>query len=85
MRDVAEDSSEGIREPWGSRPRLSTEVTALCHEEGAAAALLTWTSNGPVNWLMGIPELQCNGCECSDYLTERRVDLGEMALLGCQK
>lgn len=51
----------------------------MCHEEGAATALLTQTSTGPVNWLKGIPALQCNGCECSDYLTGRRVDLGEMA------
>lgn len=51
----------------------------MCHEEGAATALLTRTSTGPVNWLKGIPALQCNGCECSDYLTGRRVDLGEMA------
>lgn len=34
---------------------------------------------------MGIPLLQCNERECSDYLTEGRVDLWEMALLGCQK
>lgn len=41
--------------------------------------------NGWVNWLMGIPLLQCNEGERSDYLTEGHVDLWEMALLGCQE
>lgn len=36
-------------------------------------------------WLMGMPLLQPNECECNDYLTKRRVDLWEMILPSCQK